>query len=41
MDEFLLLSTKTSLNYQDFLNIPIFQRRYLVNKIIEINTPKE
>jgi len=41
MDEFLILSMKTSLSYQDFIIMPVFQRKYLVNKIIEINTPKE
>jgi hypothetical protein len=28
-------------SYSDFLKIPIYQRRYLVDKIIEYNTPKK
>jgi len=28
-------------SYSDFLKIPVYQRRYLVDKIIELNTPKK
>jgi len=36
-----MLSMKMNLSYHDFLKIPVFQRRYLINKIVEINTPLE
>ncbi len=29
------------MSYEDFLLIPVFQRRYLINKLVEMNTPKE
>ena len=37
IDEFYLLSTIFSVTYQDFLIMPLFMRKYLLNKWIENN----
>jgi hypothetical protein len=39
IDEFFLLSKTIHMSYLDFCIIPTYIRKYLVNKIIELNTP--
>ena len=39
MDEFILLGRFLRTQYQDFLTMPTYVRKYLVEKIIEYNTP--
>ena len=40
IDEYFLLSEVLGTGYADYLNMPTYVRKYLVNKIIEVNTPE-
>jgi hypothetical protein len=40
LDEFYVLSKFLHMSYKDFNEIPTYMRKYLVDKIIEENTPK-
>jgi hypothetical protein len=40
IDEYFLLSKVLGTGYADYLNMPTYVRKYLVNKIIEVNTPE-
>jgi len=35
LDEYYYLSKYVNVNYSDFMTMPIFERRYLVNKLNE------
>ena len=37
LDEFYYLSTLMNISYADFLQMPIFARKYLLDKWVEIN----
>jgi hypothetical protein len=37
LDEFYYLSTLMNISYTDFLQMPIFTRKYLLDKWVEIN----
>jgi len=37
LDEFFYLNTLLKITYQDFISMPIFMRKYLLDKWIEIN----
>jgi hypothetical protein len=37
LDEFYYLSTLMNISYADFLQMPIFTRKYLLDKWVEIN----
>jgi len=41
LDEFYYLSTLLKVSYSDFLIMPIFVRKYLLDKWIEINSPEK
>ena len=41
LDEFFLLAKYLNLSYGDFSTIPTYVRKYLIDKIIEVNTPKD
>jgi len=40
LDEFYILAKVLHLSYDVFWTIPTYTRRYLIDKIIEENTPK-
>lgn len=40
LDEFYYLSTLLNISYSDFLNMPIFMRKYLLDKWIEAHPPQ-
>ena len=40
MDDYYMMANFLRTSYSDFMTIPTFQRKYLINKIIEYNTPK-
>ena len=40
LDEFYYLSTLLNVTYSDFVTMPIFMRKYLLDKWIENNQPK-
>ncbi len=37
LDEFFYLNTLLKITYQDFISMPIFMRKYLLDKWIETN----
>ena len=37
LDEFYYLSTLMNISYTDFLQMPIFTRKYLLDKWVEVN----
>jgi hypothetical protein len=39
-NEYVLLSKNLSTSYSDFMSMPTYFRKYLVDKVIEMNTPK-
>jgi hypothetical protein len=41
LDEYYLMARFLRTSYSEFLNIPTYVRKYLINKIVETNTPKE
>jgi hypothetical protein len=41
IDEFYILARFLRMSYTDYLNIPTYIRKYLIDKIIEDNTPKD
>jgi hypothetical protein len=41
IDEYYALGKFIGTSYSDFLIMPTYFRKYLIEKIIEINTPKE
>jgi hypothetical protein len=41
IDEFYILARFLRMSYPDYLNIPTYIRKYLIDKIIEDNTPKD
>ena len=41
IEEFYLLSRFIRTSYSDFLTMPIYVRKYLVNRIIDDNTPDQ
>ena len=41
LDEFYYLSKYVNISYTDFLKIPTFERKYLINKLVEDMTPKD
>jgi hypothetical protein len=40
LDEYYLMAKFLNTSWSDFLIMPTYSRKYLVNKIIEYNTPK-
>jgi hypothetical protein len=40
LDEFYILSKFLRMQYSEFLKIPTYVRKYLIEKIIEENKPK-
>lgn len=40
LDEFYYLSTLLNVTYSDFITMPIFMRKYLLDKWIELNKQK-
>ncbi len=40
IDEFYYLAKLLNITYSDFLSMPVFMRKYLLNKWMEENAPK-
>jgi hypothetical protein len=40
MDDYYTMAHFLGTSYSDFMIIPTFQRKYLINKILEYNSPK-
>jgi hypothetical protein len=41
LDEFFLLAKHLRISYTEFNTIPTYVRKYLINKIIEVNTNED
>lgn len=41
IEEFYFINRFITLSFDDFNKIPTFQRKYMINRIIDDNTPKD
>jgi hypothetical protein len=41
LDEYFVMAKQLRMSYLEFMNIPTYVRKYLINKIVETNTPKD
>ena len=40
MDEFFYLIKYAGFSYSDLLTVPTYERKYFINKLVELNTQK-
>jgi len=41
LDQYIFLAKFLRMSYSDFLKVPTYQRNYMIDKVIEMNNPKQ
>jgi hypothetical protein len=41
LDQYIFLAKFLRMSYSDFLKVPTYQRNYIIDKVVEMNNPKQ